>query len=534
LTTEQEGNQVILDSIHTKKRYDDFKSLNAAVDSVYKRLLYKGFIDAFYSKPNRISDSSYQSHFTLGPRVKEVRVFLNAQIPTDFPQTFNLEVINDTLIVPIEHLERTLTSLNQLFVVQGDPFSKLQLINIEKLKTDVMSADLSIRTNRVRTIDKIVVKGYEKFPKSYLRHYLRIKEGAVFNLEKLNKKTQDLSNLIFANQVREPEVLFTKDSTTLYLYLEKNPSNNFDGFLGFGTNEENNKLELDGYLNLQLINNLNFGETLFISYKSDEIDQQIFNIRLETPYLFKSPIGAEIGLHNFRKDSTFVTTTQYLHLNYQINSKHQISAGLSGVNSNNLLDNDSSILQDYRSFFYTSSYSFIDPQYYDRLFPVNCLIDFSFGLGSRDSDSENLNQTKIELNSYKIFNLNKRNSIFLGVQGAALVSDSYLDNELFRFGGINSIRGIEENSLVANLYGVLNTEYRYRLSSNLYINSVLDAAYFENQITSLQEKIFGFGLGFGLLTEAGLFRFNYASAKVEDQPFQLANSKVHISLTARF
>lgn len=115
-----------------------------------------------------------------------------------------------------------------------------------------------------------------------------------------------------------------------------------------------------------------------------------------------------------------------------------------------------------------------------------------------------------------------------------MTSDDYLDNELFRFGGINSIRGFEENSLVANLYGVISTEYRYRLSNNIYVHSVLDAAYFENKLTDSKEKLFGFGFGLGLLTNSGLFRLNYSSGKTENRQFKLSDSKIHVSLTATF
>jgi len=115
-----------------------------------------------------------------------------------------------------------------------------------------------------------------------------------------------------------------------------------------------------------------------------------------------------------------------------------------------------------------------------------------------------------------------------------LSSDDYLDNELFRFGGINSIRGFEENSIAANLYGVINTEYRYRLSNSIYVHSVIDAAYFENQLTDSKEKLFGFGFGLGLLTNSGLFRLNYSSGKTENRQFKLSDSKVHVSLTATF
>jgi hypothetical protein len=66
------------------------------------------------------------------------------------------------------------------------------------------------------------------------------------------------------------------------------------------------------------------------------------------------------------------------------------------------------------------------------------------------------------------------------------------------------------------------------------VHSVLDAAYSENNLTEINSKLFGFGFGFGLLTNAGLFRFNYSSAKTENQPFRLSDSKVHISLTTQF
>ncbi len=88
--------------------------------------------------------------------------------------------------------------------------------------------------------------------------------------------------------------------------------------------------------------------------------------------------------------------------------------------------------------------------------------------------------------------------------------------------------------MVGNLYGVINTEYRYRLSNSIYVHSVLDAAYTENQLLDSKSKLFGFGFGFGLLTNAGLFRFNYSSGKTEGQQFRLSDSKIHLSLTATF
>jgi hemolysin activation/secretion protein len=378
------------------------------------------------------------------------------------------------------------------------------------------------------------VKGYEQFPKSYVKHYLKIKHKQPFNLKRIKDKTAELENLTFASQIKDPEVLFTKDSTLLYIYIEKQKSNAFDGFLGFGTNTETNKIEFDGYLNLNLVNNLNYGESLKLLYKSDESQQKTFDINVRLPYLFGSPLGTAFGLNIFKKDSSFITVAQSAKLDYQINSKNLIAIGINSTTSTNLLDVNTLFVDDYKSIFYTAYYLYTKRQRYNALFPINFEFDIATGLGNRTFQGLKESQTKLTLNSFKIFNLNDKNSIFLGLSGAILNSDRYFENELFRFGGINSIRGFEENSLTANLFSVFNTEYRYKVSNSLYIHSVLDAAYFENRILESKGKLFGFGFGFGLLTKAGLFKFNYSSGKIENQTFRFSDSKIHLSLTASF
>ncbi|WP_418510847.1 hypothetical protein [Corallibacter sp.] len=60
--------------------------------------------------------------------------------------------------------------------------------------------------------------------------FFKIKTDDVFNLSAIKRKTLQFENLKFANQLKDPEVLFTEDSTTLYLYIDKIKSNSFDGF----------------------------------------------------------------------------------------------------------------------------------------------------------------------------------------------------------------------------------------------------------------------------------------------------------------
>jgi outer membrane protein assembly factor BamA len=531
---ENEPKTLIIDSLSYNKVFDNYSSLEKEVYSLQTKLTRLGYIDSNVKSITKQNDSLFKAALFLGKKIRRIRIDYDSNFSTGLLNFIDHEKGESYFEIDVVQLENSLNTLNSKIAEQGDPFSTLQLINISKLKNDLIVADLKIVSNQKRRIDKIIVKGYEKFPKSYIKRFLKLKTGKSFNLNSIKEKVELLEDLRFASQIKDPEVLFTQDSTTLYLYLEKTRTNNFDGFLGFGTNEDTNKIEFDGYLDLRLINNLNFGETLNLFYKSDEIDQQTFRVDADLPYLFASPIGLQVGLNIFRKDSTFLNANQYAKINYQIDARQRIGVGITSTTSTNLLDSDTTILNDYTSNYYTLNYLYIKSQFYDPLFPINFLFDISSGFGTRSNNLGKQNQSVYKLDTYKIFNLNTKNSIFLRLNGALLASDDYLDNELFRFGGINSIRGFEENSLVANLYGVVNTEYRYRLSNSIYVHSVLDAAYLENQLTDSREKLFGFGFGIGLLTNSGLFRLNYSSGKSENRQFKLSDSKVHVSLTATF
>jgi translocation and assembly module TamA len=240
-------------------------------------------------------------------------------------------------------------------------------------------------------------------------------------------------------------------------------------------------------------------------------------------------------LNIFKKDSSFTTVNQNAKLFYQINPQANVFFGINGTKSNNLLsaENAISAIQDYNSNIYNVRFVYQKLQK-NILFNTNLLFDLELGNGTRDFLNNSENQTRFLFNAFKIFNFNPKNSIYIRLNGSGLFSNTFLENELFRFGGINSIRGFEENSIVASLYGLINTEYRYQLSNSIYIHSIIDFAYLENKLLIQKEKLYGFGFGFGLLTKAGLLKFNYANGKTENQKFKFSNSKIHLSLTAVF
>ncbi|WP_282068691.1 ShlB/FhaC/HecB family hemolysin secretion/activation protein [Olleya namhaensis] len=526
----------ILSQYNTKTTFDSYEELKLNVSHIENTLRQNGYINNHLLSITNNKNKLYIAQIALKNKIENVVLYIDPTFQSkNYFSKLNIDNLkNNTFEVPYLALEKLLIKYNKTISETGQPFSTLQLSDVKQKNNTTLSANLIITTQeKNRQLNKIIIKGYDKFPKSYLKRFLKIQKNKTFNLSSINKKTLQLNNLSFASQTKPAEILFTKDSTQLYLYLKKTPSNNFDGFIGFTTNEQTNKLEFNGYLNLQLVNNLNYGESLYLDYKSDESEQKNFNLIANLPYLFKTPIGLEASLNITKRDSSFINTKQKASLFYQLNDKTSLYAGIETTESSHLSDNLENI-EDYSSNFLKLRYQFRQLQNEAPLFKIKTEINTEFGVGKRQATLNNQNQNFIDFNGSHIFNLNNKNSFYIKSIIQLILSENYLENELFRFGGVNTIRGFTENILIANSIYILNTEYRYKLSNSIFVNSVIDIARFKNDNLNQKENLYGFGFGFGILTNAGLLRFIYANGKTEQAPFNLSNSKIHISLKATF
>ena len=523
----------IINAIGYSKTFDNFKTLEAEVHSLKNKLYQQGFIEA---KILKISEDRplVVAQLSLGKKYDAVRLYADKSL-FEFLELEDVKNLDNTpyYIVELTALENFLNTLTNFLTAKSYPFASVSLKNIRPTGGSTLSADLSVLTKESRQLHSVEIKGYEKFPRAFIKRYLGIKTHTPFDLKAIQSKTEALNQLSFTKQLRPAEVLFTQDTTRVYLYLEKTKSNRFDGFLGFGSDETTGNLELNGYLNLNLVNNLNFGETFRLNYRSDENDLKTFDTQLTLPYLFKTPIGSELELTIFKQDSTFTTAELAANVFYQINPKQKVFLGLRSTQSNALVLDNTNELLDYKTSTYEVKYTYQLRTSQNPLFPINSALEVRLSTANRKTTDTQTNQSLYLLRATKLFSLNSKNSFYLRLHAQAIDSETYLLNELIRFGGINSIRGFEENSINASGLGVLATEYRYQLSPTLYIHSIIDAAYFETP-TQSNQKLYGFGFGFGLLTDAGLLKFNLANGKTEMQNFKFSDSKIHLSITATF
>jgi outer membrane protein assembly factor BamA len=528
-------NNALKDSLNFNSHFDNYQLLKQTADSIPDKLQQLGFVESELINIEMKNDSSFIAHYKLGMRYKYIKIYYadNQFLKKEIAKISN-DITNDYFILPFNHIEASLQKLNNLKTNNGNAFAKIQLVGISN-ENNFLTGTIVLNAGQARRIDSITIKGYENFPKSYLKHYAGIKKETLFNEKKINAQSDALNSLPFSSSIKAPEALFRKDSTIVYLYLKKRVANIFDGVLGFNTSEQTNKLQLNGYLNLELINNLNYGERLLINYKADGQEQRKLRVNTSLPYLFGTPIGAELELKIFRRDSTFITTDQQIRINYQLNPSYSSYMGYKGYESSNLLDNaiTGSPIEDFNSSFFLLGFNFFRLQN-NTLFPTKAEIFFNSEIGSRELQGTKDNQLKLLTKVNFILNLNYKNSIFIQNTSNMLLSDSFITNELFRFGGITSIRGFDENSIDASLFSIFNTEYRYQFNEGIYIHSILDFGYFENEPLSIRERIYGYGIGLGLQTKAGLFKLNIANGNTENMPFNFSNTKIHLILSTRF
>lgn len=523
-----------IDSVGHQNSFKDFSELEKEKNTFSQHLINIGFIHLVEISFENIDDSVFVSHLDLGMRFRQLKIYYNkGLLNQSLLRQYSKNVTDAFFVIPIENSENVLTSISQYYESAGYSFARVQLDNIE-VKGNVVQATLNAEINEQRTIDKIIVKGYDNFPQNFIRYYAGLKTGKKVSKDEIIRKSEQLRSLPFITQTKPPEILFAADSTVVYLYLQKAKSSSFDGFLGFSNDADNGDLTLNGTIDFRLNNTLNRGETFNLFWKDDGNDQTRFMVDVEIPYLFNAPFGAKLSLSLFRQDSTYVNVDRKFNLTYQLNERFRVGAGIKQYESNNLRDIAINSVRDLDATFFNIDAGYEIPQADNIFFPKKLSLVANAEFGNRNSESEKTSQQRFGFRGLYQIHLNGRNKILFKNTSEILLSPNYFENETFRFGGINSIRGFGENILAATTYSVINTEYQYLASNTLYLHTLTDFAYLENDVTQLRDNLISFGFGLGLLTRAGILRLNYAIGKSKNSQFNFSESKVHVSLNARF
>ena len=355
---------------------------------------------------------------------------------------------------------------------KGKSFSEISYIN-PIIKNDTLIIELTISDSSNRTIDKVIVRGYNAFPEKFISNYFLINTKTVFSKQKLKTISTLTNRLDFIKENKAPEVLFKKDSTHLYLFFDKLGTSSFDGIVNFSSKENGKGLLLNGNLDLKLNNAFNSGEKFEIIWNKVSDEKTDFKINSYVPYLFNSKFSTTLEFNLYRQDSTFINTSFKLNTDYSINQRSHASLLYSSENSNYLLNTSDNELASYSNYFIGLGYQ-MNKLSTSNLYDFNNGINLNLIIGKRKTSLESINQLKLHFSAFANLQINDKGYLAIKNESGLLSSKNYLLNELFRIGGANSIRGYNEQSIFTNGYSYSNIEFRYLLDRSSYLYSITD------------------------------------------------------------
>ena len=520
----------ILEKINYTKNKSSKEEVNKALTLIENELNRLGFINHTIISQKKI-DSSYFVNYKLNNQLEYIRINISKNsIIRDFLKTTNQHLKNGSILIPFKSISYFLKTATNHFSETGYSFTKITLKNFS-IKNNSAIADLNIKINLQRKIDGLIINGFHNFPKKLLNSKYG-KNKKIFNNEYLKELSQKINTIPFVENIKSPQVLFLKDSTLIYIYLKKKTVNQFDGVVGF-TSDKNSKLVFNGNLNLNLYNTFNQGEQVNLQWKSTESLNKQLNLSLNVPYIFNSKLSPDFNFSLFSQDSSFINLQSKTILNYQLNYKNKIGVILITEKSTSLLKTNSNTIKNYNAFFYGLNYNYTtvsDEVFYKNKF----LINLNLLNGLSKMEHTNYSKNKIVLNIDYLLKLNKKNKILIKSNTSLLYSDKYLNNELDRIGGLNTIRGFKSNSIPASKYSTFNIEYSFHTNNKTALYTITDYAYTINDLTNNKNSLFGLGFGFKTKLKSSLLNLSYSTGIIKNQPLNFNKATINIQYLSFF
>jgi hypothetical protein len=445
----------------------------------------------------------------------------------------------------------------------GYPFAKFMLDSI-LVDSQGIILNLSFDSEILVSFDSIDLGGTANITKDFLHRYLGIKVGEPYNEKLIRELDAKLSELPYLQISRPSSVYFSGNKAKPYLYLENRKASTFDGVIGFAPNSQiNNKLVITGDLNLKLMNLLGSGKNLSFSFKSFLSGSQDLQAQFFWPFFLKTKLGVDYTFKLLRFDSTYIDIYNDISLQFALTGSNYIKLFYQ-QQLVNVINPDTQFVRQTRSL---PQFSDVRTSYYglgikwvkldNALNPrkgYSLETDLAAGLRNLVENNllkqvvyanekgdlvdvyQGLEKSSLQLKSNlnaSIYQPIGKHWVWVNqVKGGWVYNSQLFLNELYRIGGIKTLKGFDEQSIFASTFALLNIEMKYLFQQNSGFLLFANAAYYENLALSkpVSDWPWGIGAGLNLETGAGLFSLYYAVGSQKANPLEWRNAKIHFGL----
>ena len=577
----QIGSPVLLNSVDNQDlkiyqnkladEYPDSMSVVTALEELLADAQMKAHLVASVDRLYLKDSSQWIADFYLGPKVQWARLE-NGNIPEPYWKAAGLNSgrFESAPLIP-ENLARAQERLLEQFENNGYPFARVYLDSLQWLDKDQVQAFCFVNRGPLIVFDEIKVEGDVKISKAYLENYLGIKEGMPYSRAKILRMRARLQELPFLQEKKDPSITFWRDKSLMTLNLERKKASRFDFLIGVLPTDQfsGRRVLITGVLNAALQNQFGLGETLIGRFEQLRPGTQELEITFNYPYVLQLPFGIDAGFQQYRRDSTFNDVIFDLGLRYLLEGGNYIKAfwnqsnsGLISLNTEQIINQRSlpenldiqntrfgleyaNSQVDYRrnprkgwQLLVQGSIGFKRINQNTQITELEDPTDPAFDFTTL-YDTLTLNSTQYRggLTLSGFLPLFKTMTLMGRFQGGYIGADQPIyQNEQYRIGGAQLLRGFDEESLFSSLYGIFTLEFRLLLDRNSFIYLFGDYAYTEDITTTNRsfDRPIGFGGGLTFDTKAGLFGISVAMGRQHNNPFDFRNPKIHFGYVSFF
>lgn len=436
------------------------------------------------------------------------------------------------------------------FENNGYPFASIRIDSLQPLppkrKKASITADVYATLTQGPLIlnDSLYIRSTQPLPYSYICNYVDFKKGRPFNEMRMQQTERRLRELAFLQVKRRSEVRFSDSGADLFLFVERKKANYFNGVAGLRPDEATGKVNVTGDAEIRLLNAFNRGEELGLTWRKLQPQTQDLAVRTMLPYLFNTPLAVDGRLQIYKRDTSFTSVklmagagvllprNQRLRVFIERNRSDQLTLNYAAGSLANTLHT----LYGMSLQLETLDYRWNPRKGYSL--QAEGATGYRTAVVSQGETlsalRKQLTRAEAQLECYlPVF---KMQTILFAFKGAAMFSDSLFENEVYRIGGLRTIRGINEESIFATAWGVGTVEYRWLLEENSAVYIFVDQAWYEYKSAKglLHDVPVSAGAGFNFETKAGIFTFNYALGKQFDNPILIRNGKISFGFRSLF
>ena len=499
--------------------------------------------DGFFLVSTKITKQDQNSadiSVDFDKKFERIQLKINSEQKRIFKKTGITSKINrDFMALRPSELKQLLSKILNFYLNNGYPFAEIGFQNGE-LEDDQLTCELEIKTGELFRWKAINLKGNVDISLRSLQTITGVIIDEPFSEEILSLVDKRLEQTIYFKKSKASELLFTEEGVELFVYLESQKVSSIQGAVGLQPNPVTQRVGLTGDIQVKLLNAFNKGENLDLNWRSIQPQTQALNLKLVYPYLFQTPFGIDARFNLFKRDSSFLDVKTNLGIQYQLTDGSLLKAFYQLSSSDLLYGASNSIfskLSKVRSNSYGLSFFRRKLDYIPNPIKGNSLL-VEVAVGSRKTILDSVKNSlmgRINLQYQQYFQLYGRNVLKLAANFESYYAPEIFQNELYRFGGINSFRGFNEEELFASTKFITTLEYRFIVDRNSNAFLFYDQAFYENTaLNYLKDNPFGIGAGFSFGTKLGIFTISYALGKQLNNNLDFRSGKIHFGYTAYF